>query len=47
MVLILGLGAYFFRINPLPVALPMAFVGGLFIATNLAIGLLLSTAVQT
>ncbi|HEX3134936.1 MAG TPA: ABC transporter permease [Planctomycetota bacterium] len=47
MVLILGLGAYFFHINPLPVALPMAFVGGLFIAANLAIGLLISTAVQT
>ena len=47
MVLILGLGAYFFHIDPLPVALPMAFVGGLFIAANLAIGLLLSTAVQT
>lgn len=47
MAMILGLGAYFFRINPMPVLVPMIFVGGLFIAANLAIGLLISTAVQT
>jgi len=45
--LIVALGAYCFGIDPLPVLFPLAFVGGLFIATNLAIGLLISTAVQT
>jgi ABC-2 type transport system permease protein len=47
MALILGLGAWFFAINPMPVIVPMVVVGGLFIAANLALGLLISTAVQT
>lgn len=45
--LILALGAWFFAIDPTPVLLPLTFVGGLFIAANLALGLLISTAVQT
>ena len=47
MAMILALGAALFGIDPLPVVAPMALVGGLFIAANLAIGLLISTAVQT
>jgi ABC-2 type transport system permease protein len=45
--LILALGAFFFHIDPSPVLLSMTLVGGLFIAANLAIGLLISTAVET
>jgi ABC-2 type transport system permease protein len=47
MALILALGALLFGIDPLPVLPPLALAGGLFIAANLAIGLLISTAVQT
>ena len=47
MALILILGATLFGIDPLPVCAPLAVFGGLFIAANLAIGLLISTASAT
>lgn len=47
MALVLGLGDVLFGINPLPVSWQLTFVGGFFIAGNLAIGLLISTAVTT
>jgi hypothetical protein len=47
MALILVLGTTLFGIDPLPVILPLGAIGGLFIAANLAIGLLISTASAT